>query len=413
MNKYEKPRLRHFESAPGQRHISDDDKYLYERDTPRHNINIIGTGTIGQEHMRVAHLLGRARVHGIYDTSELSMEVARENYSTYCDDALVDYQSLDDACNDPNANALMICTPNYSHLDVLETACRSGKPVFLEKPMATTVGDAKRIVELAAGYASFIQVGLQYRFKAAYVEARSEVFERCSLGDIKTISMSEYRPPFLDKVAQWNKFEAYSGGTLVEKCCHYFDLMNLFARSTPSVVYASGGQAVNFLDFERDGKTADIHDHAFVVIDYENGIRGQFTLNMFSPHFHEQLVLSGSEGRLVAEERFDFLNSDVAESSVSIERGEDAASRHSAVGYARAIEQSGHHGATYFEHVAFIDRLEGGTSDAATPMQGLWSVIVAVAAHQSAASNQAVSVADFLAENGLTELPNPWTGKQL
>ena len=56
------------------------DKYLYKSPAPSHKIAVIGTGTIGQEHMRVATLLGRAQVHGIYDTQSHSMDVAEENF---------------------------------------------------------------------------------------------------------------------------------------------------------------------------------------------------------------------------------------------------------------------------------------------------------------------------------------------
>ncbi len=120
----------------------------------------------------------------------------------------------------------MICTPNYTHFDVLKVAMASGKAIFLEKPMATTLSDAAATVALARDYHSFVQIGLQYRYKAQYVESLHEALVRRSVGEIRMISMSEYRPPFLDKVGQWNKFNDLSGGTLVEKCCHYFDLIN-------------------------------------------------------------------------------------------------------------------------------------------------------------------------------------------
>ena len=401
MTEHKKPRLRYFESSPGQRHIGDDDKYLYRRPEPSHRINVIGTGTIGQEHMRVAHLLGRLAVHGIYDDHARSVDVARENHAMYCDDELVTYDSLDAACNDPAVDALLICTPNHTHLDVLEVASRSGKPIFLEKPMATTLPDARRIVEIADSYPTFIQVGLQYRYKAPYVEARHEALDRGTLGEIRTISMSEYRPPFLDKVGQWNKYNAKSGGTLVEKCCHYFDLLSLFARGRPQRVFATSGQAVNFRDFERDGVASDIDDHAFAIVEYDNDVRASFTLNMFAPHFYEELVIGGEHGRLVATERFDFLTDDRARSSLNVELCERGASRQTDVGYAEIIEKSGHHGATYFEHIAFADRLDGKPSDAATPIEGLWSIVVATAAQVSAASGQPVDVEDLIKEHKL------------
>ena len=118
--------------------------------------------------------------------------------------------------------------------------------------------------------------------------------------------MSEYRPPFLDKVDQWNKFNRNSGGTLVEKCCHYFDLINVVAQSRPRRVYASGGRAVNFLDFEWQGEMSDIDDHAMVIIDYDNDVRASFTLNMFCQELYEELVVVGERGRLVASEQASF-----------------------------------------------------------------------------------------------------------
>ena len=401
MTDSQKPRLRYFEEAPGQRHIVGDDRYLYAPEAPRYRLNVIGAGTIGQEHMRVATLLGRAAVHGLYDPSPHSAGVAIGEYSRHADNELRRYDDLESACTDPDCDALIICTPNHTHHDVLRIAAGSGKPILLEKPMATTLADARSIMEIADGYPTFIQVGLQYRYKAPYVEARFEALDRRSVGDVKTVAMSEYRPPFLDKVGQWNKFAEYSGGTLVEKCCHYFDLLNMFAGAQPARVYATGGQAVNFLDFSRDGRRADVDDHAMVIVDYANGVKASFTLNMFSPHFYEELVVCGDAGRLVANERFDFHNDDVARSTIRVERCEGAASRVADVGYAKAIEQSGHHGATFFEHVAFVDRLDGRETDSADPLQGLWSIIVATAAQESMRAGRPVDVPEWVRRHDL------------
>ena len=396
-----KPRLRFFENSAGQQHITDGDKYLYQQQQPSHKLVVIGTGTIGQEHMRVASLLGRAQIHGIYDTQTHSLDIAEANFKTYSDQPLLRYPDLASACNDPQADALFICTPNHTHFEILQVAIKSGKAIFLEKPMATDLKDAAATVALSDAYQSSVQIGLQYRYKVQYVEAFHEAKSRGSLGEIKTIAMSEYRPPFLDKVDQWNKFNANSGGTLVEKCCHYFDLINLMAESQPTLVYASGGQGVNFTDFSKDGVPADIADHAFVVIDYANGTRANFTLNMFCPDFTEEMVVSGTRGRLVAREVFNFHQQQGSKAAVAIEAGELGASRQMDVTYGALIEQSGHHGATYYEHIAFMDQLEGKQVDAATPLQGLWSMIVASAAQESMARGQSVDIKQFMQAKGL------------
>ncbi len=398
-----KQRLRFFEKSLGQQHITDADQYLYKSPKPTHALAVIGTGTIGQEHMYVATLLGRTRVHGIYDIQPQSMDSAEKNFKGYSEQPLIRYADLASACSDPEVDALLICTPNHTHADVLKVAMRSGKPIFLEKPMATTLADADAIVKANDAYPSFIQVGLQYRFKAQYLEAFYEVQQRQSVGVVKTISMSEYRPPFLDKVGQWNKFNQNSGGTLVEKCCHYFDLINLLANAMPLRVYASGGQAVNFLDFQKDGIPADIDDHAFVIIDYANGVRANFTLNMFCHDFTEELVITGDRGRLIANELFNVHQQQPSKATIALEKGEWGASKQTDVTYAREIEKSGHHGATYYEHVAFADQLDGKKGEAATVVQGLWSIIVACAAQQSIETQQAVDIRAFMLENNLAD----------
>ena len=399
-----KPRLRFFEDSVNQRHITEADRYLYKQEAPRHNLVVIGTGTMGQEHMRVAALLGRARVLGIYDSQQQSMDAAANAYSSVSQDTLRRYADLESACNDPDADVLMICTPNFTHFDVLDIALASGKPIFLEKPMATTLADAAALMDAACNHNAFVQIGLQYRYKAQYREAFHEVKNRGTLGRIHTISMSEYRPPFLDKVGQWNKFNINTGGTLVEKCCHYFDLINLMSGSQAVRVYASGGRAVNFLDFEKNGVPADIDDHAFVSIDYANGIRASFTLNMFCPDFSEEMIVVGDQGRLLTSERFDFHARLPTQTSIKVELGENGASRCTELSYPRLIEQSGHHGATYFEHIALMDQLDGQQVDCATVQQGLWSMIVASAAQASIASGQSVNIDSFLHSQQLEKL---------
>ncbi len=401
MTAFVKPRLRFFEDSAGQRHILGEDRYLYAPTPATHRVNVIGAGTIGQEHMRVAALHGRFTVNGIFDERQTSVDAALQQLPADQSVNLRQYATLDEACQDDTVDALFICTPNHTHLDVLHVALKSGKPLFLEKPMATTMADAATMLTLLDNYEPFVQIGLQYRFKAPYVEACHEVLNRHTIGDVVTLSMCEYRPPFLDKVGQWNKFSRNTGGTLVEKCCHYFDLLNLFAGARPKRIYASAGQAQNFLDFEYQGERSDIDDHAFVTIDYGNGTRAQFTLNMFAPQFFEELVISGRAGRLVATERFDFHREQASTSALRIELGEDGASRDVQLSYPAQIEASGHHGATFYEHLAFADQLAGQPASSATPTEGFWSIVTACAAEQSAREGKAIDVADYLNEQGL------------
>jgi myo-inositol 2-dehydrogenase/D-chiro-inositol 1-dehydrogenase len=68
------------------------------------------------------------------------------------------------------------------------------------------------------------------------------------------------------------------------------------------------------------------------------------------------------------------------------------------VTYPSAIEVSGHSGATFFEHLAFVAQLEGDRVDAATPAQGFKSLLIASAAQHSLATGRAVLMDEFCAQ---------------
>ncbi|MFC0471465.1 Gfo/Idh/MocA family protein [Halalkalibacter kiskunsagensis] len=383
-------------------YLPDNDRYLTLVEQPKYKFNIIGCGNMGLEHMRVTMLEGRASIHGVFDPNPKSFKLAKKQFSELSTEhTLVEYETLEMACNDRDVDGLIICTPNYTHIDIIKEAIKSGKHILLEKPMTTTLEDAHHIVQLAKKYKAVFQIGLQYRYKAIYEEAIHEALKRKALGDIKTVSIMEHRVPFLDKVKQWNKFSKYSGGTLVEKCCHYFDLMNLFAQAKPVQVYASGGMAVNFKEFEYGKEKSDIIDNAFVTVLYDNGVRTNFNLCMFSPLFYEELVICGDGGRLKASENEDFLSAGRPRNHLEVMLGEGKPSKITTPCYPKHIEESGHGGGTYYEHVYFVDNIEGKNTSTATVEEGFWSVVVGIAAEQSLKQGKAISVEEMLKEYGL------------
>ena len=317
---------------------------------------------------------GRAVIHGVYDPNPLSVAGAQGMHAQFRP-AAASWSSTTRSrrrCNDPAVDGLIICTPNFSHLDVVRVAAASGKHILLEKPMATTVCDAYAIMQIAQRHPAVFQIGLQYRYKPIYVEAIHEALERKTIGDIKTISILEHRFPFLDKVKQWNKFSKYSGGTLVEKCCHYFDLMNLFAGARPVSVYATrqrGGQLPRLrvrrrevghprqrlrdrhLRERRAGQLQPVHVRADVL-------RGDGAVRRrrAAEGLGERGLPAGRASRTRT----------WRSSAATASRRASAAPC-----YPAFIQASGHHGATYFEHVSFVDNIEGKADGSATAAEGL------------------------------------------
>lgn len=373
---------------------------------------IIGTGMMGREHIRAVLQLEQAQLIGLCDSHPKSLELGVAEVIRSGGKAPKIYSDTAALASDPDIDAILICTPNFTHRAVFDQVKASGKPIFLEKPMATTLEDAFYLAQGALRYPAAIQLGMQYRYKSQYQLALSAL-DRNELGSVKMISLCEYRPPFLSKVREWNKFSEYSGGTLVEKCCHYFDLMNRIAGAPPARVYASGGRAVNFTDFEYKGKPSDIDDHALVVVDYENGVKAQFALNMFSEELFEALTVSGSKGTLHTEEYASFKPDRPSRSSIRIQTPDHPAYEGIDCTFPEDIEIGGHYGSTLFEHQRFRDQLTGATNDGATCAEGLWAIITAWMAQVSMQQGNVVDVREMLASESLNPyqdglLPDVW-----
>ena len=77
--------------------VADKDKYLFATEAPKYRFNVIGAGTMGQEHIRVTNFEGRGRINGVYDPETLSVENARAAHALYSDEPLRVFASLQEA----------------------------------------------------------------------------------------------------------------------------------------------------------------------------------------------------------------------------------------------------------------------------------------------------------------------------
>jgi myo-inositol 2-dehydrogenase / D-chiro-inositol 1-dehydrogenase len=396
------------------KYLEEKDRYLSENPIPKHKFNFIGAGMMGIEHINISYLEGRGEVHGIFDPSSRVVKVNKLLVARETGKKLKIYETLEEACSDPEVDVLIVSSPNYTHIDVARVIAKVGKDkhVYMEKPMTTTIEDAYEMMEIAKEYeknGKVFQIGLQYRYKAMYTEAIHEAFERNSLGNIKLVNIVEHRIPFLDKVNQWNKFNKYSGGTIVEKCCHYMDLLNLFAQSKPKKVYATGSQAVNYKKFAYEGKKSDILDNAMLIVEYKNGIQAGFNLCMFAPQTYEEITICGDQGRLRAFENEDYMNNTLPKTMLEVYRGEDHPTRIIHPTYPEFVSTTGHNGASFFNFIKFIDKIEGkstleGVPEIATVEEGFWSIVLGAAAQESIETGKPIVIKKFLEKKGLTNL---------
>jgi predicted dehydrogenase len=286
-------------------------------------------------------------------------------------------------------DAVVVASPNHTHRALLDDILATDIPVLVEKPMCTTVEDCLAVVEAQSRRSAITWVGLEYRYMAPIAALLGELHAG-TVGDLRMFSVREHRFPFLVKVGNWNRFTRNTGGTLVEKCCHFFDLMNLAVGSRPVRVMASGGQDVNHLDEWYEGERSDILDNAFVIVDYANGVRAMLDLSMFAEGSrHEQeIVAVGTSGKLEAEVPGDgrlFVGERASRSVREVPVAVDPSVGH--LGF--------HFGASYVECARFVDAVIAGAQPDVTVHDGLWSVVIGAAAHRSIDEGRVVSIDEW------------------
>ena len=258
------------------------------------NYGIIGCGMMGREHLRNIALIEHATVIGIVEPDDSMASEAMQIAPT-----AERYSSIESLLENPDLNCLVIVSPNYCHVEQLKLVQELRPlPILVEKPLFTSPDDLAKLESFIASYTEPVWVAMEYRYMPPIALLREKVTELT--GGIKLLTIREHRFPFLQKVKDWNRFNAQSGGTLVEKCCHFFDLMRLLLKSEPIRIYASGNQSINHVNEVYDGKQSDIWDNAYVTIDFANGSKAMLELCMFAEgsRYQEEISAVGHLGKI-------------------------------------------------------------------------------------------------------------------
>ena len=354
---------------------------------------VVGCGMMGQEHLRNIALIPEAEVVAICEP-DAGMRAAAEALAPGARFA----ESLDEVVTNPQVTCLLIASPNHLHLGALErVAALRPLPVLMEKPLFTDPSDARRVAALA-DYPAPVWVAMEYRYMPPVAHLIRDA--AAATGGIRMLTIREHRFPFLQKVGDWNRFNRNTGGTLVEKCCHFFDLMRLIAGCDPVRVMASGGQAVNHLDESYGGAVPDIWDNAYVIVDFESGLRAMLELCMFAEgaRWQEEISAVGPAGKIEClvpgPGRFwpGHLGAPPVP-QVIVSPRDPKGPRVLEVPVDPALLAAGdHNGATYYQHRGFARVVQGDQTPEVALFDGWWAVAMGMAAQESAVTGQAVDL---------------------
>ncbi len=359
---------------------------------------IIGCGSMGREHIENLRAMGGAVVTAVSDPTAAS----REQASALLEGQVTLFERHGDLLASGLCDALVVASPNFTHAEVMHDALATDLHILCEKPLVTKMADGVALIERAKNRRGIVWVAQEYRYMPPVAEM-IRIAHGGGVGRLHQVAIREHREPFYPKVGDWNRFTANTGGTLVEKCCHYFNLMDFILNEKPTRVFASGGQRVNHLDERYDGKTPDILDSAYVIVEYGSGARASLDLCMFAENSidNEHVTIVGSEGKLES-----LLPSGV----LRYGRREDWGRREvwgqpSGTAKGVAVRQirdthikylGQHFGASYLEHQKFAHAVRSGLAPEIPLEEGLRSVATGIAAHRSIELGRVVEMSEVL-----------------
>ena len=359
---------------------------------------IIGCGMMGQEHLRNIALLPGASVTRIFEPDD-----AMAQGSLALAPGAQRAASLEEVVMSPDVDCLLIASPNFCHAEQLQAiAALRPLPLLLEKPACTTLEDAQALAELGRRYPAPIWVAMEYRYMPPVTRLAEEVHSQAHTGPVTMITIREHRFPFLVKVGDWNRFNRYTGGTLVEKCCHFFDLMRHLTQSEPIRVYASASAAHNHRDERYPDGTPDILDNAYVLVDFASGQRAMLELCMFAEgaRYQEEISVVGPIGKaecfVPGPGRFwpEHLGEAPVPKVVISPRHPKGPRELDVPVDPVALAAGDHNGSTLYQHQRFNAVVRGQGQVEVALRDGLAAVMIGLAAQESARIGQAISLVD-------------------
>ena len=359
---------------------------------------VIGCGSMGREHIENIRAMGGAVVTAVSDPEAAS----REQASALLDGQLKLFEQHGDLLQSGLCDAVVVASPNFTHIEVMRDALATDLHILCEKPLVTKIADGLEMIERAKARKGIVWVAQEYRYMPPVAEM-IRIAHEGGIGQMHQVAIREHREPFYPKVGDWNRFSANTGGTLVEKCCHYFNLMDLILQEKPTRVFASGGQRVNHLDERYAGRTPDILDAAYVIVEYASGARAMLELCMFAENTvdREAITIVGDAGKLES-----LLPSLTLLHGSRADWGRrEAWGQPSGTGrgvsmrrvWDTSIRYAGQHfGASYVEHVRFAKAIREGLPPEISLEEGLRAVATGIAAHKSIDEGRVVALSEVL-----------------
>ncbi len=255
-------------------------------------VAVVGAGILGRRHARVFHELEGARLVAVADPTRAKAEAAAQAAGAAV------FPDIGALLDEVDVDAVAVATPDHLHLDPVMTALRRGKPVLVEKPLATTLPDARALVAEATRGGLLLQVNYSQRFVPEYAWMKQQIDAGAIGRPVMALSSKQDTIFVPTKMIPW----AAMTSPVFFMSSHDIDL----------VAWFFGAQAVRAAAQERRGTLAalgiDAADGVDALLAYDTGATASFHSSWIPPTSFptvtvDRMDIMGEEGLLHFESR--------------------------------------------------------------------------------------------------------------
>jgi 1,5-anhydro-D-fructose reductase (1,5-anhydro-D-mannitol-forming) len=245
---------------------------------------LIGTGRIADDRI----LPGINAVEGNKLIAVVSREQSRADTFAKKFGAQHAYTKYQDMLRNPDVQVVAIHTPNHLHTEEAVAAARAGKHVFCDKPMATSVADAERIVRECDKAGVKLGVNFHNRFMPCFIETK-RIIDSGEIGKVLLVQLEASpgaRPG--GRLATWRVDPKAAGlGTTNSIGVHVFDILRYLLSSEITEVTSLFDTPRNVME-----------EIALSIFRFDNGAMAQLTVHEIAPYPYNDYVIQGSKGRI-------------------------------------------------------------------------------------------------------------------
>jgi len=335
-------------------------------------VGVIGAGRIGVVHLEaITKAPGVTPVIISNPTISKAEKAAKQfNLPQFTSDAM-------DVIEDPNIDAVWICSPSQFHADQIKAAAAAGKDIFCEKPIATNLAETVEAINACNEAGVKLMIGLQRRFDDNFKRVKVSMVNR-EVGKpimIKLCSRDPSPPPF--------QYVKGGGGIFTDMAVHDLDMSRFIAGQDPIEILATGSCHIDKSILELEG--SERFDTASCIVRYPDGLQAIIDVCRQSSYGYDQRAeVLGTLGMIQTD--------NVYPNTAKIYKNDFTGNADMPYDFFL----SRYNEAYVTETIAFCEALVNDSPVPCTGEDGLVALIMAIAADKSAEENRWVSFSEIV-----------------